>query len=52
MLDPAGLREDLRELLLRGGDRPQRRVENDRARRGRSLVNSENVRRHDVIQRS
>src|SRR5207248_8545748 len=43
VLDPAGLGEDLRQLLLRRGDRPARRIEHDGARAGGALVDGENV---------
>ena len=43
MLHPAGLREDLRELLLRHGLHAAGAIENNRARTGRALVECENV---------
>ena len=46
MLDPARLRKDLRELLLRHGDERGVRPKNDRARRGRALVDDENMPGH------
>ena len=46
MLDPASLRKDLRELLLRHGDERGVRPKDDRARRGRALVDDENMPGH------
>src|SRR5271170_6375572 len=46
MLDPARLRKDLWELLLRHGDERRARPKNDRARRGRALVDNENMPGH------
>ena len=46
MLDPASLRKDLRELLLRHRDERGVRPKNDRARRGRALVDDENMPGH------
>ena len=44
VLDPAGLREDLPELLLRRRDDASRVVEDERARAGRALVEGEDER--------
>ena len=46
MLDPAGLRKVLRELPLGDGDDPQVGVEDDGPRRGRALVQDEDVLGH------
>ena len=46
MLDPAGSREVLRELLLRHRHDPHRPVEDDRARRGRALVDGKHISAH------
>ena len=43
VLDPAGMRIDLPQLLLGAGDRRERRVEHDGARRGRALVDGDDV---------
>ena len=43
VLDPAGRGIDLPQLLLRRGDRRERRVEHDRARRGGALVDGDEV---------
>jgi hypothetical protein len=43
MLDPAGLREDLRELALRAADDVAGTVEQDRARTGGALVDGQHV---------
>ena len=46
VLDPARLRKDLRELLLRHGDERSAGPEDDRARRGRALIDDENMPGH------
>ena len=46
MLDPAGLRKDLRKFELREADRRQRRVEQKCARRGRPLIDRQQMGRH------
>ncbi|KAG1242024.1 hypothetical protein G6F68_016398 [Rhizopus microsporus] len=43
MLDPAGVREDLRELALRAADDVAGTVEQDRARTGGALVDGQHV---------
>ena len=48
VLDLAGRRIDLREFLLRGRDRRERGVEHDGARRGRALVDGEEIVRQAV----
>jgi len=48
VLDPAGRRIDLRQFLLRGGNRRQCCIEQDRAGRSGSLVDREKVVGHDA----
>jgi len=43
VLDPAGARKNLREFALRARRRLQPGVEGDGARRGRPLVDDENI---------
>ena len=43
VFDPAGPGEDLRQFLLRRGDRTAARIEDDGAGAGRALIYGENV---------
>src|SRR5262249_49670438 len=47
VLDPAVGGKILRELLLRGGNRGERGIEHDGARRGRALVDGDKMGRHE-----